>query len=184
MSNKYSFFLCLLALLILVSSCSSMVGDSAATENLVSADIESVSDYSTAYFAGGCFWCIESAFEEVDGVIEVISGYSGGVEVNPSYKQVSSGSTGHTEAVQVIYDPLKIGYEELVHVLLLQIDPTDATGSFVDRGNQYRSAIFYSNNAEWELAQKAVADLESLELYGDAEFAVEINLFETFYFFK
>ncbi len=140
-----------------------------------------VIEYSTAYFAGGCFWCVEAAFEEVGGVIEVYSGFSGGEEVDPSYKDVSSGSTGHAETVQVIYDPLIVSYEELVHVLLLQIDPTDATGSFVDRGNQYRSAIFYSTDLEYELAEKTLSDLESLELFGDEDFAVELLLFDAFY---
>lgn len=107
----------------------------------------------TAVFAGGCFWCTESDFEKVDGVIEVISGYTGGHVKNPTYKQVSSGGTGHVESVKVIYDPSKVRYEDLLDVLWHHIDPTDAGGQFVDRGPQYRSAIFYANETEKRLAE-------------------------------
>ena len=96
----------------------------------------------TAVFAGGCFWCTESDFEKVDGVIEAISGYTGGHVANPTYKQVSKGTTGHVEAVQVVYDPAKVTYEKLLEVFWRHVDPTDGDGQFVDRGFQYRSAIF------------------------------------------
>jgi len=98
--------------------------------------------YETATLAGGCFWCIEAAFEKVDGAVDVISGYSGGHVENPSYEQVTSGNTGHYEAVQVKFDPEIIDYSKVLETLFKQIDPTDDSGSFVDRGNQYRSAIF------------------------------------------
>jgi peptide methionine sulfoxide reductase msrA/msrB len=107
----------------------------------------------SAVFAGGCFWCTESDFEKVDGVIEAISGYTGGSQDNPTYKQVSAGVTGHVEAIKVIYDPGKITYEQLLQILWRHIDPTDAGGQFVDRGGQYRSAIFYANDEERELAE-------------------------------
>ena len=94
-----------------------------------------------AYFAGGCFWCTESDFEQLDGVSEAISGYAGGDEANPSYEQVASGRTGHTEAVKVIYDPEVVSYANLVTWLWRHIDPTDANGQFVDRGKQYLSLI-------------------------------------------
>ena len=106
-----------------------------------------------AYFAGGCFWCTEADFEKVDGVIEAISGYTGGQVANPTYKQVSEGGTGHVEAVKVVYDPAKITYEELLEVFWMHVDPTDGDGQFVDRGSQYRSAIFYANEAEHRLAE-------------------------------
>ncbi len=105
-----------------------------------------------AIFAGGCFWCMEPPFEKLEGVSAVISGYSGGPEKNPSYQQVSSGSTGHLEVVQVSYDPVRTGYEELLEVFWRQIDPTDAGGQFADRGHQYKTAIFYNNDEERRLA--------------------------------
>jgi peptide methionine sulfoxide reductase msrA/msrB len=115
----------------------------------------------TAVFAGGCFWCTESDFEKVNGVIEVISGYTGGHDDHPSYKEVSAGQTGHVEAVQVIYDLTQITYEELLDVFWRHVDPTDPGGQFVDRGSQYRSAIFYANEEERQLAEaskKRLAD--------------------------
>ena len=108
---------------------------------------------ASAVFAGGCFWCTESDFEKVDGVIEAISGYTGGNLENPTYKQVSAGGTGHIEAVKVIYDPSIISYENLLEVLWRHIDPTDPGGQFVDRGSQYQSAIFYANEKEKRLAE-------------------------------
>jgi len=117
-------------------------------------------DLKTATFAGGCFWCVESDFEKVDGVIEAISGYTGGEEPNPTYKQVSAGGTGHTEAVQVRYDPDKITYKELLDVFWRHMDPTDAGGQFVDRGSQYRSAIFYHDEEQKRIAEESKAELE------------------------
>jgi peptide methionine sulfoxide reductase msrA/msrB len=107
----------------------------------------------TAIFAGGCFWCTEADFEKVDGVIDAVSGYTGGKEVNPTYEQVSSGRTGHVEAVQVIYDPTKVSYAQLLDVFWRHVDPTDDGGQFVDRGSQYKSAIFYGNEEEHQLAE-------------------------------
>jgi len=107
----------------------------------------------TAVFAGGCFWCTESDFEKVDGVIEAISGYTGGHAVNPTYKQVTRGDTGHVEAVKVVYDPARVTYEKLLDVFLRSVDPTDAGGQFVDRGSQYRSVIFYANDTERRMAE-------------------------------
>jgi len=117
-------------------------------------------NYKTATFAGGCFWCVESDFEKIDGVIEAISGYAGGEEPNPTYKQVSAGGTGHTEAVQVRFDPDKITYKELLDVLWRHMDPTDADGQFVDRGSQYRPAIFYHDEEQKRIAQASKAELE------------------------
>ncbi|MEN8753894.1 MAG: peptide-methionine (S)-S-oxide reductase MsrA [Desulfobacterales bacterium] len=107
----------------------------------------------TAVFAGGCFWCTESDFEKVDGVIEAISGYTGGDMANPTYEQVSSGGTGHVEAVKVIYDPTKIIYEQLLDVFWRHMDPTDDGGQFVDRGSQYRGVIFYADDKERGMAE-------------------------------
>ncbi len=115
----------------------------------------------TATFAGGCFWCVESDFEKAEGVLEVISGYTGGHLENPTYEQVSSGRSGHVEAVQVIYDPTKVSYEQLLDVFWRHIDPTDPDGQFVDRGPQYRSAIFYHNEEQRRLAEASRQKLEA-----------------------
>ena len=108
-----------------------------------------------ATFAGGCFWCTESDFEKIDGVLEVVSGYTGGDEENPTYEQVSYGRTGHYEAVQVLYDSEKITYSELLEIFWRHVDPTDAGGQFVDRGRQYRSAIFYHNEDQKAAAEQS-----------------------------
>ena len=115
----------------------------------------------TAVFAGGCFWCTESDFEKVEGVLEAISGYTGGRQANPTYRQVSAGGTGHIEAVKVVYDPDKVTYEKLLEVFWRHVDPTDAGGQFVDRGSQYRSAIFYANEQEQRLAEDSKKRLEA-----------------------
>ncbi|MBD3360248.1 peptide-methionine (S)-S-oxide reductase MsrA [Candidatus Peregrinibacteria bacterium] len=114
----------------------------------------------TAIFAGGCFWCMESIFQEKDGIIEVISGYIGGEAENPTYKEVSTGETGHKEAVKVIFDSEKISYEELLEIFWTNIDPTDDTGQFVDKGSQYRTAIFYLNEEQKKLAEDSKSELE------------------------
>jgi peptide methionine sulfoxide reductase msrA/msrB len=118
-----------------------------------------------AVFAGGCFWCTESDFEKVDGVIEVISGYTGGHVADPTYPQVSGGSTGHVEAVKVVYDPTKVTYEELVEIFWRHVNPTDAGGQFVDRGSQYRSAIFYATEEERGLIETSKKNLAESGLF-------------------
>ncbi len=108
-----------------------------------------------ATFAGGCFWCMEHPFEELDGVAEVISGYTGGQKENPTYGEVSAGLTGHAEAVQVTYDPEKVTYDRLLEVFWRQIDPTDDGGQFVDRGSQYRTAIYYHSEEQRRAAEES-----------------------------
>lgn len=108
-----------------------------------------------ATFAGGCFWCMESPFEKIDGVKEVVSGYTGGHKENPTYEEVSAGSTGHVEAVEVTYEPSRVTYPQLLDVFWRQIDPTDPGGQFVDRGSQYRAAIFYHSEEQRILAEKS-----------------------------
>ena len=115
----------------------------------------------TAVFAGGCFWCIETAFENLDGVAKVVSGYTGGQVANPTYEQVSSGTTGHYEAVEVTYDTDKVSYGELVEHFWQNIDPTDETGQFIDKGSQYKTAIFYKSEEQKEMAMQSKAILES-----------------------
>jgi peptide methionine sulfoxide reductase msrA/msrB len=133
-----------------------------------------------ATFAGGCFWCMEYPFEKLDGVIEVISGYTGGREANPTYEQVSRGSTGHLEAVQITYDPDRITYQELLDVYWRQIDPTDAGGSFFDRGSQYKSAIFYHDDKQKQLAEISKAELDKSGRY-EKPIVTEIRQFSKFY---
>lgn len=106
-----------------------------------------------AVLAGGCFWCMEHPFEKLAGVHSVVSGYTGGPEKNPTYKQVASGRTGHTEAVEISFDPDVISYEEILEVYWQQIDPTSPNGQFVDRGSQYRPEIFVLNSQQREIAE-------------------------------
>lgn len=108
-----------------------------------------------ATFAGGCFWCMQPPFDKLKGVVETTVGYTGGQKVNPAYKEVSSGTTGHCEAIEIIFDPAQISYAELLDVFWRNIDPTDSGGQFVDRGNQYRAAIFYHNEEQKQLAQES-----------------------------
>ena len=115
---------------------------------------------AVATFAGGCFWCMEHPFDVIDGVISTTSGYTGGRTPNPTYRQVSSGGTGHAESVQVLYDPKKVSYEQLLDVFWHNIDPLDAGGQFCDRGEQYRTAIFYHDETQKRLAEQSKAALE------------------------
>ncbi|RMG43322.1 MAG: peptide-methionine (S)-S-oxide reductase [Candidatus Dadabacteria bacterium] len=114
-----------------------------------------------AIFAGGCFWCMQKPFDHTPGVIKTIVGYTGGHKDNPTYEEVSSGTTGHVEAIKVIYDPEKVSYSELLNIFWKNIDPLDSGGQFCDRGSQYRSAIFYSNDSEKQAAEKSLRDLIS-----------------------
>ncbi|MBU3917251.1 peptide-methionine (R)-S-oxide reductase MsrB [bacterium] len=122
-------------------------------------------EYDTAIFAGGCFWCMEHPFEKMEGVIDVISGYTGGDEIDPSYGDVSSGQTGHLEAIQIIFDSSKISYKALLDIYWRQIDPTDSRGQFVDRGPQYGTAIFYKNDEQKKLAEQSRKELGESNRY-------------------
>lgn len=115
---------------------------------------------AVATFAGGCFWCMEQPFDKIDGVLATTSGYTGGMRTNPTYEEVSSGRTGHTEAVQVLYDPKKVSYEKLLDVFWHNIDPTVKDRQFCDVGNQYRSAIFVHDDAQRRAAEASKAALE------------------------
>jgi peptide-methionine (S)-S-oxide reductase len=115
---------------------------------------------ATATFAGGCFWCMEHPFDQLPGVLSVTAGYTGGTKDHPSYEQVSSGSTGHAESVQVAYDPAKITYQRLLEVFWHNIDPVASNRQFCDVGSQYRSAIFYQDDAQKQLAEASKAELQ------------------------
>jgi len=114
-----------------------------------------------ATFAGGCFWCMQHPFDKLDGVISTTVGYTGGHTEHPTYKEVSAGGTGHAESIQIKFDPAKISYQQLLDVFWRQIDPTDADGQFVDRGNQYRAAIFYHDAQQHQLAEQSKSALEA-----------------------
>ena len=137
-------------------------------------------DAAVSTFAGGCFWCMEQPFEKLDGVVDVVSGYSGGSEVDPTYEQVSSGRTGHAEVVQVPYDPARVSYAGLLDVFWRQVDPTDPSGQFVDRGLQYRTAIFVHDAEQRRLAEASKAELEASGRY-KRPLVTEIAPFRAFY---
>ncbi|WP_254538859.1 peptide-methionine (S)-S-oxide reductase MsrA [Halomarina litorea] len=133
-----------------------------------------------ATFAGGCFWCTEAAFEELEGVSDVTSGYCGGHVEDPTYEAVCRGETGHAEAIQFRYDPDVIGYEELLAVFFTVHDPTQLNRQGPDVGTQYRSAIFYHDEDQRELAESFIEELEAEDTYGDP-IVTEVNELETFY---
>jgi len=133
-----------------------------------------------ATFAGGCFWCTEADFEKLPGVVKVISGYTGGTKESPTYEEVSSGTTGHVEAIQVYYDPSKITYEDLLDFFWKHVDPTDSGGQFVDRGLQYRSVIFYHDEEQKRLAEKSKEALEKSKRFSKSV-VTDIIKFTNFY---
>ena len=120
---------------------------------------QSVATQKTAIFGGGCFWCMEPPFEQLKGVVEVSAGYSGGDEKNPTYEQVSSGRTGHVESVKVVYDSAEISFKELLDTFWRYVDPTDPGGQFADRGDHYKTAIFYANEEEKKIAEQSRDEL-------------------------
>jgi peptide-methionine (S)-S-oxide reductase len=135
---------------------------SAAVSSLQAEDVSPVTDQTsgtaTATFAGGCFWCMEPPFEKLDGVVSVTSGYTGGKTKDPSYEEVSAGGTGHAEAVEIVYQPATISYEQLLDVYWHNIDPLTANAQFCDHGNQYRSAIFYHDAEQRSAAERTKAE--------------------------
>ena len=141
---------------------------------------EKTNNLKTATFAGGCFWCIESDFEKIEGVIEAISGYTGGHKENPTYREVSAGGTGHLEAVQVLYDPEKVSYKELLNVFWRHVDPTDPGGQFVDRGLVYRTAVFYHDDEQKRLAEESKKAIEKSKRF-EEPIVTEIVKLSRFY---
>ncbi|GMN08503.1 peptide-methionine (S)-S-oxide reductase MsrA [Croceitalea sp. MTPC5] len=137
-------------------------------------------EYETAYFASGCFWCVEAIYESVKGVKEVVSGYSGGSEQNPTYEQVAYGKTGHAESVEVYYDPEVISFQELVQVFFGSHDPTALNRQGPDRGAHYRSIAFYENSEEEKIIRDYIKLLESKGLY-DAPIVTQVVEFEKFW---
>lgn len=138
--------------------------DSCKRENYQEEDMNE-KNRQVATFAGGCFWCTASAFQGIEGIRNLVSGYTGGSADTPTYEQVTSGATGHYEAVQLTFDPEKISYQDLLEIFFRQIDPTDPGGSFVDRGTQYRSAVFYHNDAQRNAAVKTIELINQARLF-------------------
>jgi peptide-methionine (S)-S-oxide reductase len=132
-----------------------------------------------ATLAGGCFWCMEPPFDKLDGIISTTVGYTGGHRENPTYEEVSSGTTGHAEAIQIVYDPGKISYHEVLEVFWQNIDPTDEGGQFCDRGKQYRTAIFYHDDKQKRSAEQSKQALVESKRF--KEIATEIAAASTFY---
>ncbi|WP_010520080.1 peptide-methionine (S)-S-oxide reductase MsrA [Croceivirga radicis] len=151
------------------------------TEETKNETTQDLSAYETAYFASGCFWCVEAIFESVKGVKEVVSGYSGGSEKNPIYEDVSYGRTRHAEAVEVYYDPEVISYFALVQVFFGSHDPTTLNRQGPDKGAQYRSIAFYKNEKEKKTIQDYITLLVSEDVYGDDEIVTQVEPFEKFW---
>ena len=133
---------------------------------------------STAYFAGGCFWCVTPVFKMLDGVSDVISGYSGGVEVNPAYEDVKYQRTGHRETIKIEYDAARITFEALFKVFLSSVDPFDGEGQFIDRGHSYTLAVYYTNGSERQVAQGMIDELRSSS---GREVYISLEPFRNFY---
>ncbi|WP_025651170.1 MULTISPECIES: peptide-methionine (R)-S-oxide reductase MsrB [unclassified Psychrobacter] len=173
--------------LVIVASSALYAGCASTETNTAVKDVNAANPYApttpglaVATVAGGCFWCVEAGYEKIPGVIEVVSGYTGGNVENPTYKQVSAGGTGHTEAAQVYYDPTQITYNGIVQALWRIADPTDNKGQYVDRGTQYRPAIFYNNAQEKQIAETAKQSLQDSGVY-DKPVVIEIVPASTFY---
>lgn len=133
-----------------------------------------------AYFAGGCFWCMEEAFEKVEGVTAVMSGYMGGTVPNPTYEQVSAGRTGHAESVEVVYDPARVSYQKLLEAFWHNVDPLTPNAQFCDHGTQYRSVIFYGNDDEKRLAEESKRAIEQSKRFNQP-IVTELTAASAFY---
>jgi len=148
-------------------------------ENFTVTTGDNKNEFKIAYFAGGCFWCMEESFDKIKGVMKSISGYSGGHVKNPTYKQVIYKNTGHVEAIAVYFDPTLIGYEELLKVFWLNIDPFDANGQFCDKGKSYRSVAFYKNKEQKKLIEDSIINIE--KRFNKKKIVTLVWKFEKFY---
>lgn len=167
-------------MLLLIVTFGSSLAFSTVVVSLDEVSAKSQNGLETAVFAGGCFWCTESDFDKVPGVVSTVSGYIGGTVKNPTYEQVSAGGTGHAEAVQVKFDPKKISYANLLKVYWLSIDPLTANRQFCDGGSQYRSAIFYTSENQKKQALAYKKSLEDSKFF-DRPIVTEINAASEFY---
>lgn len=151
------------------------------TKKLPSRAVQDLSAYETAYFASGCFWCVEAIFESVKGVKEVVSGYAGGTMKNPTYELVGAGKTDHAEAVEVYYDPKEISFTQLVQVFFGSHDPTQLNQQGPDRGRQYRSVAFYKNENEKKIIENYIRALKDQNVYDGDPITTEVTAFTIFY---
>jgi len=140
----------------------------------------SAKNQETAIFAGGCFWCMEPPFDKLDGVISTTSGYTSGDKKNPTYREVSAGKTGHTEAIQIVFDPKKVSYAKLLEVFWKNIDPVAVNRQFCDAGTQYRSGIYYQNETQEKAAKSSLSQLEKNKPFKES-IATEVVAASTFY---
>ncbi len=152
-----------------------------AKNEIVQPTIQDLGEYETAYFASGCFWCVEAIFESVIGVKEVVSGYAGGAEENPTYEQVGGGYTSHAEAVKIYYDPKIISFTALVQVFFGSHDPTTLNRQGPDRGSQYRSVAFYKNEKQKNIIQGYINALKEQNVYEGGSISTEVTEFTVFY---
>ncbi|MZG30830.1 MAG: peptide-methionine (R)-S-oxide reductase MsrB [Nitrospinae bacterium] len=166
MYKQYAALLILFSFIVFLAFIPKNVNSASKQSSIASKDINNSTKTKTAIFAGGCFWCMEHPFEDLPGISKVISGYTGGKEKNPTYKQVASGSTQHVEAVEVHFNPGKISYSDLLQIFWRNIDPTDAGGQFVDRGKQYTTGIFYKNKQQKQAAELSKKQLEKNKRFG------------------
>ncbi len=173
--------------LLIVTSCQSHVEkkkttmESTVEKEIVKPTNQDLEKFETAYFASGCFWCVEAIFESVKGVEEVVSGYSGGTEKNPTYEQVSGGMTSHAEAVKIYYDPKVISFTALVQVFFGSHDPTTLNRQGPDRGAQYRSVAFYKNEKEKQIIEAYIKALTDQNVYEGFPITTEVTQFTKFY---
>jgi peptide-methionine (S)-S-oxide reductase len=152
-----------------------------ATADSVSKSSGADANLATAAFAGGCFWCMEKPFDELDGVLSTTSGYTGGTKVDPTYAEVSAGGTGHVEAVEVVYDPAKVNYDTLINVFWKNVDPVDDRGQFCDKGSQYRAKIFVHGDEQQALAEQSKRSLMAEPKFEANPIVTAIEPAQTFY---
>jgi peptide-methionine (S)-S-oxide reductase len=152
-----------------------------ATADSVSKAPGADTNLATATFAGGCFWCMEKPFDELDGVLSTTSGYTGGTKVDPTYAEVSAGGTGHVEAVEVVYDPAKVNYDTLLNVFWKNVDPVDDRGQFCDKGSQYRAKIFVHGDEQQALAEQSKRSLMAEPKFEANPIVTAIEPAQTFY---
>ncbi|WP_435313992.1 peptide-methionine (S)-S-oxide reductase MsrA [Cellulophaga fucicola] len=174
---KIAFVLCTILISTSCSSKNKIKDEAKATTETVDQDL---SKYETAYFASGCFWCVEAVFESVKGVKEVVSGYAGGTEKNPTYEQVGSGNSTHAEAVVVYYNPKEVSFATLVKVFFGSQDPTTLNRQGPDRGTQYRSIAFYKNKSEKKIITDYITKLTNDKVFSN-KIVTEVTAFTTFY---
>ncbi|SFU61708.1 peptide-methionine (S)-S-oxide reductase [Pustulibacterium marinum] len=155
------------------------VAEAATSENHTNSELEN-KDYAKAYFASGCFWCVEAIYESIDGVQEAVSGYSGGDTIDPTYREVSAGTTGHAETVEVMYDPTKVSFETLVKAFFDSHDPTTLNQQGPDHGTQYRSVAFYQTPEEKRIIENYIAQLTKAKAFNNP-IVTEVKKFEIFW---